>query len=626
MSDDRASRRAPARPAAVLWDMDGTLVDTEPYWIACEYALVAEHGNGKWTQDHAHAIVGMDLRDAATYISANGDVDMPIDDIVNELLDGVILRVREQVPWRPGARELLRELRRNNVPCALVTMSWRRFAEAVVAALPDGSFDLLVTGDEVAHGKPHPEPYSKAAAALGLAAKDCIALEDSPTGIKSAVAAGCTVYAIPNVVEIPDGPGYTKVPSLRDLDVTALGAASTSARHRRRWIAAAAAIAVVIVAIIAVVAGRSNDSATPPPPPDIPIDAWAPYWALGVANASVDTYGTWLRDLSPFWFTAKGANEIVTDPNLDAGAGDKLIASARSRGARIVPSIFDGMAPGAMAAVLADPAQRTAHVQTIVDFVNTGGYDGIDLDYESFAFSDGRSTWAATRPNWVAFVTELAAALHAAGKSLSVSVPPILDTGQNGDSGYWVYDYAAIGPVVDRIRIMAYDYSTSEPGPIAPISYLAQAIKAAKDAVHDDAKLVLGVGLHGYNWPLTIDGTCPPGTSTDRTAVSEASIDALLTLRAASPVHDSITGESSFTYTATFQDGTASCTQTREVHYVDAEGARERVDMARKARLGGVSLWALGYDSPATWTQIGSLATRENGQATTTLSSTVAAE
>ncbi|MEO5901818.1 MAG: hypothetical protein ABIR68_17050, partial [Ilumatobacteraceae bacterium] len=92
-----------------------------------------------------------------------------------------------------------------------------------------------------------------------------------------------------------------------------------------------------------------------------------------------------------------------------------------------------------------------------------------------------------------------------------------------------------------------------------------------------------------------------------------------LTLRAARPVHDPITGESSFTYKATFQDATASCTQIREVHYVDAAGARERVDMARKARLGGVSLWALGYDSPATWTQIGSLATPDNGQAATTL-------
>src|SRR6478735_10936087 len=154
-----------ATPAAVLWDMDGTLVDTEPYWIACEYELVAEHG-GTWNQEHAHAIVGMDLRDAAAYISEHGSVDLPIDDIVNRLLDGVILRVRERVPWRPGARELLAGLQHAGVPTAMVTMSWRRFAEAVVEALPSDSFDVIVAGDEVAMGKPHPEPYEHAAALL----------------------------------------------------------------------------------------------------------------------------------------------------------------------------------------------------------------------------------------------------------------------------------------------------------------------------------------------------------------------------------------------------------------------------------------------------------------------------
>ncbi len=615
MSDDRATRRTASRPAAVLWDMDGTLVDTEPYWIACEYELVGEHG-GTWTDEHAHAIVGLDLRDAAAYISEHGDVDMPIDDIVNRLLDGVILRVRDAVPWRPGARELLRELRRNRVPCALVTMSWRRFAEAVVEALPPGSFDLLVTGDEVSHGKPHPEPYRSAARSLGVAAKDCVALEDSPTGVRSAVDAGCVVYAIPNVVDIPPGPGYTRIASLRDLDVGTLRAATAAAHRKRLWLAIAGVVTLVVIAVIAVVAGRGDMAA--PPPPDIAIDAWAPYWALDVSTASVAAHGSWLRDVSPFWFTATGATQIVTNPNLDATAGAAFVKAARHAGARVTPSIFDGMAPGGMAAVLADPAQRAGHIHAIVDFVAAGGYDGVDIDYESFAFADGRSTWDATRPNWVAFITELAAPLHAIGKTLTVSVPPILDGGRNGDSGYWVYDDAAIGRVVDRLRIMAYDYSTDAPGPIAPLAYVEQTIAATKDAVHDDSKLVLGVGLHGYNWPVATAGTCPAGTATGRTGVSEQSIDDLLAKRQATPVDDPITGEASFTYQATFADATTSCTQTREVHYIDAEGARQRINLARTQRLGGVSLWALGYDSPATWTQIGTLAAPDNGAGTTT--------
>ena len=100
MSSTRRSDRA-RRPAAVLWDMDGTLVDTEPYWIECEFELVEAHG-GTWSHEHAHAIVGSDLTDSGRYIRDHGGVDLPIDEIVNRLLDGVIARIRLQMPWRPG--------------------------------------------------------------------------------------------------------------------------------------------------------------------------------------------------------------------------------------------------------------------------------------------------------------------------------------------------------------------------------------------------------------------------------------------------------------------------------------------------------------------------------------------
>ncbi len=554
--------------------MDGTLVDTEPYWIAGEYELVAEHG-GTWSEHHAHAIVGMDLRDAASYISEHGRVDMAIDDIVNRLLDGVILRVRERVPWRPGARELLAGLQRAGVPCALVTMSWRRFAEAVVESLPAGSFAVVVAGDEVVNGKPHPEPYTTAADRLGVEAADCVALEDSPTGLRSAVDAGCRVYVVPNVVPIEPDPAYTLVESLTDLDIADLGVPVADVElRRRRWVAAAIAVAAVLVALIVVIATRGDGTASPPPP-DIALDGWAPYWALDVAEPSVAEHGTSLREVSPFWFQATAATTIAEHDNVPADPAAEFVATARAQGAAIVPSITDGMQPGQMAAVLADPAQRTAHVDAIAAFVDDGDYAGIDLDYESFAFEDGRRTWAATRPNWVAFIEELATRLHEDGKTLTVSVPPILDGGDATDRGYWVYDPAAIGEFVDHIRIMAYDYSTSEPGPVAPLSYVDQAIAAAKRAVGDDDKLVLGVMLGGYNWPVSTDGTCPTSIDTGRTSVTQATVDDLLAKRAATPVHDPVTGESSFTYSATFTDGATSCTQTREVHYVDAAGARD---------------------------------------------------
>jgi HAD superfamily hydrolase (TIGR01509 family) len=203
--------------AAVLWDMDGTLVDTEPYWIATEFEIVRDHGHGGWTDALAHALVGMDLRDAARFMQEHGDVRLDERQIIEALLDGVVARVEEAVPWRPGARELLADLVAQGVPCALVTMSWRRFAMAVVKSLPTGSFQAVVTGDDVTFGKPHPEPYLEGARRLGVLPEACVALEDSPTGARSALAAGCVVVAVPNVVAVPDEVCHHRLSSLAGL-------------------------------------------------------------------------------------------------------------------------------------------------------------------------------------------------------------------------------------------------------------------------------------------------------------------------------------------------------------------------------------------------------------------------
>ncbi|MGI9644882.1 MAG: HAD family hydrolase [Ilumatobacteraceae bacterium] len=206
------------RPAAVFWDMDGTLVDTEPYWSECEHELIHAHG-GTWTEADALSLVGFDLRDAAAEIRDRGGVDLEPAEIVDILLDGVVRRVAEHLPWRPGARELLTACRDAEVPCVLVTMSWRRLAEAMLDAAPTGSFTAAVTGDEVTHGKPHPEPYAKAAADLGVDPGDCVAIEDSPTGVTSALAAGCATLGVPHKVPLPPADGLTLVDSLVGMDV-----------------------------------------------------------------------------------------------------------------------------------------------------------------------------------------------------------------------------------------------------------------------------------------------------------------------------------------------------------------------------------------------------------------------
>ena len=210
------------RVAAVLWDMDGTLVDTEPYWIDVEYALVAEHG-GTWSREHALNLVGSDLLVSGAYIREHGGVDLEPEEIVDRLLDGVIARIREEVPWRPGAVELLAGLNAAGVPCALVTMSYERFVAPVLEALPAGSFAAVVTGDGVAIGKPHPEPYLTAAGLLGVDPAACVAIEDSNTGAKSAEAAGCTVLVVPNHVPVLEGERRVFRDSLVDVDVAQLG-------------------------------------------------------------------------------------------------------------------------------------------------------------------------------------------------------------------------------------------------------------------------------------------------------------------------------------------------------------------------------------------------------------------
>ncbi len=184
--------------------MDGTLVDTEPYWIEVERALVESHG-GTWTEHDAMKLVGNELIESGRYIREHGGVDLDPAEIVEILLDGVVQRIERDVPWRPGARELLAELRAAAIPCALVTMSYRRFVEPVLQALPPGTFDVVVTGDGVARGKPHPEPYLTAAGCLGVEPSNCLAIEDSNTGARSAEAAGCVVLVVENHVPVLPG-------------------------------------------------------------------------------------------------------------------------------------------------------------------------------------------------------------------------------------------------------------------------------------------------------------------------------------------------------------------------------------------------------------------------------------
>ena len=220
-------------PAAVLFDLDGTLIDTEPVWMAAEQALAAEFG-GTWTAEQAASCIGNSIPDTAGRLRAEAGVDLPVPEIVDRLLGAVVAVVREELPWQPGARELLAQLGRHGVPCALVTMSYRVLAEAVLAALPPSTFETVVTGDQVARGKPDPLPYLTAAKTLGVDPQDCVVIEDSSAGIASGRAAGAAVVAVPHLAGLPDRADVTVVTSLAELDLHLLAELVSAASRRGR--------------------------------------------------------------------------------------------------------------------------------------------------------------------------------------------------------------------------------------------------------------------------------------------------------------------------------------------------------------------------------------------------------
>jgi HAD superfamily hydrolase (TIGR01509 family) len=198
---------------AVLWDFDGTLVDTEPYWIKAEYRLIESYG-ATWSHEDALQLVGNDLLDTGRYIVARTGIPLTPAQVVEALLDDVVDQLRDHIPWRVGARELLTSVRDAGVPCAMVTMSYQRFVAPVIEALPADTFAAVVTGEFVSRGKPHPEPYLEGASQLSLEPASCIAIEDSVTGSTSAVAAGCPTIVVPSHVTVEPRAGAVVLDAL----------------------------------------------------------------------------------------------------------------------------------------------------------------------------------------------------------------------------------------------------------------------------------------------------------------------------------------------------------------------------------------------------------------------------
>jgi len=211
-------------PKAVLWDMDGTLIDSEPYWMLSESRLAKQYG-GTWSEKDALQLIGNDLFHASDILRNQfGIEDMTTREVIDRLTDEVIEQLRTKLPWRPGALELLVELRKAGIKTALVTMSMRTMALTVADQIDFQAFDVVVAGDDVTNGKPHPEPYLRAAELLGVAPEDCLAFEDSPTGLASAEAAGCHAIGVTNIINLPTGPNRRIISSLTEVTMENLAA------------------------------------------------------------------------------------------------------------------------------------------------------------------------------------------------------------------------------------------------------------------------------------------------------------------------------------------------------------------------------------------------------------------
>jgi len=210
-------------PAAVLWDMDGTLIDSEPYWLASESAFASAH-DSNWGHDDGLGVIGMSLYESSKLLKDRVGSSLETQQIIDQITDGVLLQLEKLIPWRPGARELLRLLKENKIKTALVTGSMHRMAQKVADQIGFEAFDVIIGGDDVVKGKPNPESYLTAAHMLGVDPTHCVAFEDSLTGITAAEAAGTKAVGIAHIVEIPMSEGRILWPTLEGVSINDLRA------------------------------------------------------------------------------------------------------------------------------------------------------------------------------------------------------------------------------------------------------------------------------------------------------------------------------------------------------------------------------------------------------------------
>ena len=349
-------------------------------------------------------------------------------------------------------------------------------------------------------------------------------------------------------------------------------------------------------------------------PPRKILTGWLPYYSMKTYLPAVLANADLIQEIMPFWYTlrydGKTKKPVVVDVYKTANPSVPIatpLAALRSAGMTIIPTITDGTDKAMLANLISKPVSRKQVVDAIVATVTSQNYDGIDLDFEGFAFIDSPSTWKATAPNWVLFIKELSKALRAQNKMLSVTTPYVFNPAEK-QKGYFVYAWAGIAPYIDRLRIMTYDYSTSRPGPIGPIAWTEKTVKYAI-SIMPASKVYLGLPGYGKDWVTKVEGVCPANLAKIITPKAKAGTflmrDAanIAATYGAVPIYDEKFAEVSFSYTREYTGQTSSglsttCTASRTAWHQNAQSFSERAKLIAKHQLGGAAQWVIGQEEP----------------------------
>jgi Glycosyl hydrolases family 18 len=322
-----------------------------------------------------------------------------------------------------------------------------------------------------------------------------------------------------------------------------------------------------------------------------------------------------MKEVMPFWYSLKSPTVIRDDyaTGNPSWPIEDTVCLMRRAGLQVIPTMTDGTDKLVLSGYLANATTRTTLVKTITDLVMKNEFDGIDLDYEGFAFVDGNDTWSKTAPRWVAFIKELSTALHANKKLLSVSTPYLYDPKEK-QKGYFVYAWADIASSIDRLRIMTYDYSVAKPGPMGPLAWTEKTIVYAL-SVMSASKIYVGLPGYGRDWITSVNGKCPtsapPGliggakasTFKMNYAAAKAAIDGAVA------TFDEKNSEATYNYIQSYNGvsttgASTACTVNRTVWYQNSRSYADRMALVAKYRLGGAAIWTLGMEENAATLEI----------------------